>query len=371
MMSGNGKTPDQIGGVDNDGQDERTIGDAARAKEEAKAGLADLTEEVVRSLARKEIEKWHAEAPKLFQPKTWGRRTLGGAIAGSLVVIGVGIYSFLNLDAEKISAQFHTAVGTEREVQDALDELSQTGATADNPIFRLIGRTMRQAPVLAFHGEQTFGRSFEVKLPNRECQERRREEAESVSSDEFEELPLPAGAMDLEDVADLCAIQGVIDFGLDLDIPFHARFFETGNGAPPHRAFLVAFIRRTSTDEETEIGDETDAQGRPTGLCFLYKPASPAAGIKSLPITDFEGTGNGFWSADLTGSLKEAGVWDAAPINPDATTSLHSIVIEGVSLASENGGPEPSAGCTHVSPPNEAQIISVSAMILVNKKAYE
>jgi len=306
----------------------------------------------------------------LISDTTWGRRSQAGAVAGAIVLILGSIIGFLNIDAKAISAQIHSAVGTERQVAEALDEISLSEATQENPIFRLIGRTMRQAPVLAFHGEQTFSRSFEMELPNRECQERRREEVESLSSDEFEGLPLPHGAVALEDVdvEDLCAIRGLIDFGLDLDIPFHARFFKSKSGMPPHQIWLIAFIRRTSADDDSTLGDEADAEGRPPGFCFLYKPASPAAGIESLAIANLERTGNGFWIVNLTRSLIEAGVWKEPPANPDATTSLHSIVIEGVMAARDESAPNTEcANVTRV----DGQIISVSAMILVNKNAHE
>lgn len=354
--------------ADLNGEQNRTVAEAVRDTEGAKAAMARKTEDHIRALAREEIKKWHDEGPKLFQPKTWGRRTLAGAIAGSVAAILSGLYTFSNVDAEDISAQFHSAVGTKQQVRETIKGFAQAGSTAENPIFQLIDKTMRQAPVLAFHGEQTFGRSFELELPDQECLLRRREEAQNLSSDEFKDLPLPQGGEALEDVEHLCAIRGLIDFGLDLDIPFHARFFQGEGDVPPHRAWLVVFIRRTDAKDDRALADEVDAQRRPPGLCILYKPASPAAGIESLAITDIERTGNGFWIADLTQSLIDAGVWARRPNNPDATTSLHSLVIEGV--LSFDADADTSPECTGVTPV-EDQIISVSAMILVNKKAYE
>jgi len=71
-MVEDGMRPDPSAAPGGDDNGTRTLGDAARDREDAKAGIADLTEEEVRKLARKEIERWHADAPKLFQPKTWG-----------------------------------------------------------------------------------------------------------------------------------------------------------------------------------------------------------------------------------------------------------------------------------------------------------
>lgn len=135
----------------------------------------------------------------------------------------------------------------------------------------------------------------------------------------------------------------------------------------------MIFIRRTSSEDDSNLPDEVDSAGQPPGLCFLYKPASPAAGIETLAITNFERTGNGFWSADLTDSLTKAGVWDTPPNNPDATTSLHSVVIEDVRTADDRAASSPSgasAFCGHATPV-KGQTISVRAMILVNKKANE
>lgn len=216
---------------------EQTVGEAIQKEKEANEGVADLSEKRVRELARDEIVHWQANGPKLLQPKTWGRRTQVGAIAGTIVTLAVAILGFFNLDAKKLSGPPHSFVGTDGRVRDALDDYSQTGATSENPIFTLIGRTMRQAPVLAFHGEITFGRTFEVTLPDRECQERRRQEAKDLESEEFKDLPLPEGGEVVSDidVEALCTIRGPIDFGLDLDIPFHARFFENSSESPHTR----------------------------------------------------------------------------------------------------------------------------------------
>lgn len=369
-------------------QSDQTVGETIQTDMETRKGIAELSEKRVRELALAEIKNWQAEqdanSPKLLQPKTWGKRTQLGAVAGSIVTVLATIFGLANLDVQKLSGPIHDLVGTDDRVQIALMGYSAHDAERPNPLLELVGRTMRQAPVLAFHGETTFGRTFEVTLTNRECQERRRQEAQDLVSAEFENLPLPSvqagGSVVAEtlniseiDVEALCSIGGLIDFGLDLDIPFHARFFKNeSSNAPPHKVWLVVFISRKSKEDDRDLKDQYDAQRQPKGVCFLYKPVSPAAGIESMAIKNLQRTGNGFWIANLGDSLAEEGVWNEQPHNPEATTYLHSLLISNVNAKKEDET-TPSDdldSCNHVEPV-EGQIISVRAMVLVNKNASE
>lgn len=368
-----------------DGPEDRaepTLAEEIGANDAATRSMAELSVRKVREIARDEIAAARTAAdkkrPRLLKPTTWPRQTIGGSLAAALFgLVMLAVPVLRNAMADTV----HSAVGTDHRVMQAfekptfvtgvsaaLDQLAASAGDGGNPILRYVGETMQQAPVLAFHGERTFGRTFEITLNDTECQERRRRAAETVENAEWEELPVPAGGG--IDVVELCEIKGNVDFGVALDIPFHARFFDDGPAAPAHDVWLILFVERKDIEHDTRIGPMRDAMNRPKGLCTVYKPASPAAfdadnpaaELRMLEISRFQPSDSRFYVTKLNGVLEAADAWRERPASRDAVMFLHSVLIDLV-----RPGEEANSACEGIEAV-EDQTVSVRAMVLVNKR---
>ena len=354
----------------------RTVGDTVQQEELARRSLAEQSEQRVRELAQEEISAWQkseaADRPKLLQPKTWSTRTLGGAVAVAIVVLLLGVYELANPDRAAVLDHLHDAIGTDGRVANELSRMSTIIRTASaegsqnrNPLYDLVTRTMQAAPVLAFHGEATFGEPLTISITNQAC---RLFLSTPIYASSEGDLPPPTVEV-TEGAGQFCNSEVKVDLTDALDIPFHARFFKLDNVGPPHQVRLALFIDRKNSDDDSQMLDQ-GINNRPAGLCILYNAGSTHVETQykienGLLITKMKSYGNGFWTANLTQTLKDAKILAGDPGAIDATEFLHSISVRPVKPNEYLPAGHPCEGIASV----DNQTISVRAMVLVNKMA--
>ncbi|MFK7875946.1 MAG: hypothetical protein AB8B71_09240 [Paracoccaceae bacterium] len=363
--------------------------------------LTELTIAKVGELARKEIEIWKKEqdekAPRLLDPKSWGNRTLGGAIAGGLFAIGAVVFGFFGhedlkiwhtperisglaraeIDQAFLGNSFQSAVRTQ------LSQVASSEMTQEDGISRLIKKQMKAMPLLTFHGRETFGETLKLSIPDPECEARVEKESERPDVSEFDDLPRPTPSGQLGTppaLEDQCISTVSTDIATALDIPFLARFFPKDDSKVVHSVSLMLFIERkheaiaSAPYAQVEPGrpmneplNATDGASQPAGLCVIYRPANEANPFAKtgLLVDRWTKTRDGHWIADLTEILKTAEVFSEDDRAAGDISHLHSVFIKAVLQAGEAG---PNA-CSSIVPV-EHQTLSVSAIVLVNNDLY-
>lgn len=386
-----------------------TIGEQVTRDAEVLEELTELSVAKVQELARKEISAWQAvqekNAPKLFEPKTWGTTNIGYVIAGALLSVIMGVAGWINWDKFDI---FFTLEDEQRirslakvEIEDArerpefkasilegITEISTNGFEGKNPFLGLISKRVKSMPLLTFHGQATFGDPISISIFDPYCDERKQNEINTSYSIEYSGLAAPTVSGQLgtpPSLQEQCETEIKLALRRALDIPFHARFFDKGASKERHSVFLVLFIERTrmadamnrNSDAQPELApaaliDQT-ASGQPAGLCIIYNPSKSMDAFKDgLLVEQWETSSDGYWIADLTEIVAKKKVWETVPKLKSATSYLHSILIDAVLAEERVRGAANSKGhplCKSVDPV-EKQSISVRAIILVNNDPY-
>ena len=265
----------------------------------------------------------------------------------------------------------HDTIGTDDRVGEKLKSMSSfsnadvDGSRNVNQLYRLVTRMMQAAPVLAFHGEATFGEPLTISITNQAC---KLFLSSPISASPVDDLPPPT-VQGTAGTDQFCNSTVKVDLKDVLDIPFHARFFKLDNLGPPHQVRLALFIDRKNSGDDSQMLDQV-INNRPAGLCILYNAGSTHVETQyqiqnGLLIKKMKSYGNGFWTANLTQTLKDAEILAGNPDAIDATEFLHSVSVKSVKPNENLPNDHPCKGIASV----DNQIISVRAMVLVNKMA--
>lgn len=375
----------------------RTIRQKLVEKEDVRANLLEQTDAYIFDLAKRAAGDWYEENRfQLKNPKTWGRSVYTVA-AAVLVVAFLMVLELANRDESFLQDWAHKILGTDAQVRlsrhtDVFDEavldsirayVSSDSSDNQNPMSSLVRRTMKNAPILVFHGRATFGDTRIVQATNAAC----------TAFFEIYDIPLHAAKLDVErpsgefgnlpppietqsiDISAICEPSFVLDVQQDVDIPFHARFFDTDH-SKRHEVFVVLHVHRLNRSDNTPVGSVELVRNLQHGVCILYsagKRWNQQGNANETIIninSDFEYQGEGLFLAKLSDVVSENG-GDQPPVYQGPRETLHSIAL--VSIApSPNANPpdslqerEENEACEDVAP-NIDQIITIRAMVLVN-----
>lgn len=373
-----------------------SVGESVTAQTTAQETVLELANKHVAEIARREVEKWHAEQKfNLKDRSTWGANFYWTA-AVILVLVIVIFAELLSSDEQIVRDFLHNRLATDARVSKTVKEMMS--GEVENKMRNLVFETVERSPILAFHGQAMLGANENARIINPACKSLMETSFNPAiytlpeNSSEWDHLPKPVEIVSLGDSV-ICETDVAAFPRQSLDVPFYGKFYSTQKGRAD-RVQVVLEISRSDRISKERIVEPDDESLADKGLCILYNSDRPRKmkgaddKAQAFNITDlFNEDGRGHWVADL-GTFLESSFGSGLPVTLGSREHLHSVTILHNPVPASRDDPsddskansmqEPASNeekaeqeiCAGVSEiPN--QIVNVQAIILTNKRFDE